>query len=59
MSRVEKCSNRACGHDKTSHVPETHSSGDIEQKRMVVYLQCLAAFCECPYYHAPRDDDAD
>lgn len=57
MSRVEKCSNKACGHDKTSHCPETYSSGDVDQKRTVVYLRCLAAFCDCTYYRAPKKDD--
>ena len=58
MSRRETCSNAKCGHDKTNHLAETISVGDVnEQRRVTVRMKCQAHFCGCPVYQAPRKDD--
>lgn len=48
------CSQKWCGHDKASHMPEVYSTGDVTQERRIHYGACLATWCDCTEY---RDDE--
>lgn len=55
MSRIERCANPLCGHDKSAHYKARDLTRE-ESTRIVgspyrsVYFNCLSSFCECKSY---------
>ena len=43
-----------CGHHKSTHHREVESSGDVTQERRLVYVACLANFCDCGLYRQEK-----
>jgi hypothetical protein len=48
----------ACGHHKSTHHREVESSGDVTQERRLVYVACLANFCDCGLYRQEKNDES-
>jgi hypothetical protein len=53
--RRDECENGECGHSKATHYREIESTGDVNQERRYRYFGCLASFCGCEQYVAPKE----